>query len=487
VSFSHCISRRSLLLGGGAMLVGTALPPLGLRAATETVEKQLVAAPGYAPLRGTDTAVWCYNGVVSGPEIRVRQNGRVRIATENRLPQDTTIHWHGIRVPNAMDGAPNVTQPPIEPGGNFVYEFSPPDAGTYWYHPHAHSAEQVGRGLAGPFIVEELEPPIVDRDIVWVLGDFRLKKDGSIAGGFNNEMEAGMSGRVGNAVTINGRVPDSFPVRSGERVRLRLINAAAARIFRLEFKDHRPIVLSYDGQPVEPHPPEGGRIVLGPAMRIDLMVDMIGLPGTSSPILDSFYKGLPFKLVNLAYTEQPSLKRVLVPPVKLAANPIPEPDLASAARHEVTLTGGMGMGGMDDMMGGMDGMDGMMGGMNGMMGGMGMMMGDSMWMMNGVAMPADMTGHMEPILTLTRGQSYILAVDNRTAWHHPIHLHGHTFRVLTQNGNPTQYREWRDTLLIPPREKAELAFVADNPGDWMFHCHILDHQERGMMSVIRVT
>jgi FtsP/CotA-like multicopper oxidase with cupredoxin domain len=490
VSFSHWISRRSLLLGGGAMLVGAALPPLGLRAGTESVEKELIAAPGRASLRGAespDTAVWCYNGIVSGPEIRVRQSGRVRIAIENRLPQDTTIHWHGVRVPNAMDGAPNVTQPPIEPGGNFVYEFSPPDAGTYWYHPHAHSAEQVGRGLAGPLIVEEPEPPIVDRDIVWVLGDFRLKKDGSIAGGFNDAMEAGMSGRVGNTVTINGRVPDSFPVRSGERLRLRLINAAAARIFRLEFKDHQPIVISYDGQPVEPHPPESGRIVLGPAMRIDLLIDMIGLPSTSSPILDSFYKGLPFKLVNLAYTEEPSLKRALPPPTKLAANPIPNPDVSAATRHEVTLTGGMGMGGMDDMMGGMDGMDGMMGGMSGMMGGMGMMMSDSMWMMNGVAMPADMSGRMEPILTLTRGQSYILAVDNRTAWHHPIHLHGHTFRVLTQNGNPTQYREWRDTLLIPPREKAELAFVADNPGDWMFHCHILDHQEGGMMSVIRVT
>jgi FtsP/CotA-like multicopper oxidase with cupredoxin domain len=150
----------------------------------------------------------------------------------------------------------------------------------------------------------------------------------------------------------------------------------------------------------------------------------------------------------------------------------------------VTLTGGMGMGGMAG---------GMMGGDNGMMGGMGQgggmmagMNGGPMWMMNGVAMPADMTGHMDPVLTLARGESYILAVDNQTAWYHPIHLHGHSFRVITRNGQPTKYREWRDTVLIPPREKAELAFVADNPGDWMFHCHILDHQEGGMMSVIRV-
>ena len=88
---------------------------------------------------------------------------------------------------------------------------------------------------------------------------------------------------------------------------------------------------------------------------------------------------------------------------------------------------------------------------------------------------------------LPRGRSYVLAVDNQTAWHHPIHLHGYSFRVITRNGRPTKYREWRDTMLIPPRERAEIAFVADNPGDWMFHCHILDHQEGGMMSVIRVT
>jgi FtsP/CotA-like multicopper oxidase with cupredoxin domain len=143
-------------------------------------------------------------------------------------------------------------------------------------------------------------------------------------------------------------------------------------------------------------------------------------------------------------------------------------------------------------MGGMAG-GGMMGG-NGMTGGMGQggemmagMNGAPMWMMNGVAMPGNKMGHMDPILTLTRNASYILAIDNQTAWYHPIHLHGHSFRVITRNGEPTKYREWRDTILMPPREKAELAFVADNPGDWMFHCHILDHQEGGMMSVLRVT
>jgi FtsP/CotA-like multicopper oxidase with cupredoxin domain len=472
------LSRRSLLLAGGGAVVGMAWPIGGAAvAAPGTIEKQLVAGPGRAALAGADypeTAVWCYDGSVPGPEIRLRQGERLRVVAENRLPEDTTIHWHGVRVPNPMDGAPYVTQPPIPRGGSFTYAFTVPDAGTYWYHPHAHSAEQIGRGLMGAFIVEEPKPLPVDRDLVWVLGDFRLREDASIAGGFDNPMEMSMAGRIGNTVTINGQVPDRIAVRQGERIRLRLINAAAARIFGLEFRGHRPLVVALDGQPIEPHAPEGGRVILGPAMRTDLILDMTGAPGSTAPVIDSFYERLAYTLVELSYAEKPLRAQPLAPPARLPPNTMPDPEVATAQRHDVTLTGGM-MGGM-----------GMGGGMGGMMGGGGMMRGGSMWAINGVAMPAGDMRHMKPILTLTRGKSYILAIDNRTAWFHPIHLHGHSFRVITRNGRPTKYREWRDTVLMPPRERAEIAFVADNPGDWMFHCHILAHQDGGMMSVIRV-
>jgi FtsP/CotA-like multicopper oxidase with cupredoxin domain len=459
------------LTGGTAALAGI-LPPRFARAATGAIATTLVASPGQVHLIGPArpaTAVWVYNGTVPGPEIRLRQGETLRLKFDNRLPQGTTIHWHGLRVPNAMDGAPYISQPPIEPEETFLYAFAVPDAGTYWYHPHFHSAEQVGRGLMGAFIVEEPEPPQVDRDVVWVLGDFRLKDDASIAGGFNNPMETGMSGRIGNTVTVNGRAPGPFKVWAGERIRLRLINAAPARIFGLEFKDHQPLLIAFDGQPVEPHRPDGGRIVLGPAMRTDLSLDLTGTPGGSAPVLDTFYKGLEYRLVEIAYSEEPPLRRgPLPPPAKLVPNPIPEPDLSNAQRHEVTLTGGM----MGDM--GMGGMSGMM-------------HGGSMWAINGQAVMHDDMRHMEPVLTLTRGKSYVLNIDNQTTWYHPMHLHGHSFRVITRNGAPTKRRAWRDTVLIPPRERAEIAFVADNPGDWMFHCHILDHQEGGMMTVIRVT
>jgi len=463
------LSRRSLLAAGGGVVLASAFPPL-VRAAT-SLEKTLVAAEGHVritPDPYAQTGVWCYGGSVPGPEIRLHQGEPLRVSVENRLAQDTTVHWHGLRIPNAMDGAPYVSQPPIQPEDSFIYEFIPPDAGTYWYHPHAHSTEQVGWGLMGALIIEEPQPPPVDRDVVWVIGDFRLNDDASIAGGFGNRMEMSMSGRIGNTVTINGRVPDRFPVRSGERIRLRLINAAPARIFGLEFKDHRPLVVAFDGQPVEPHAQEGGRVVLGPAMRTDLILDMTGKPSQSAAVLDTFYKGLEYKLVDISYSGEPPLRaQPLALPAKLPPNPAPEPDLANARRHDVTLTGGM-VGGM-----------GMGGGMMGMMGG-------SMWAINGMAVINDDMRHMKPVLTLTRSKSYVLAIDNQTAWHHPMHLHGHSFRVITRNGARTKYREWRDTVLVPPRERVEIAFVADNPGDWMFHCHILDHQEGGMMSVIRV-
>jgi FtsP/CotA-like multicopper oxidase with cupredoxin domain len=183
--------------------------------------------------------------------------------------------------------------------------------------------------------------------------------------------------------------------------------------------------------------------------------------------MDAFYKDLEYKLVDLAYGDDAPLRaRPAAPPAKLPPNTMPVPHLAKAQRHEVTLTGGM--------------MGSMGAGMGGMMG------SGSMWAINGVAMPDGHMGDMEPILTLDRGKTYILAIDNQTAWHHPMHLHGHSFRVITRNGQRTKFQEWRDTELVPPRSRAELAFVADNPGDWMFHCHVLDHQEGGMMSVIRV-
>lgn len=479
------LSRRRLLTALAAGTASLAMPGFMTHPARAagTREISLRAAPGrtrLVPEPHGETPAWCYNGTVPGPEIRVRQGERLRITVENALAEETTVHWHGLRVPNAMDGVPHLTQRPIGVGETFLYEFDAVDAGTFWYHPHQRSFEQVGRGLYGPLIIEEAEPPRVDREVTWVLDDWRLTQSAEISEDFGNRHDMSHGGRVGNTATINGRVPDEFAVRRGERVRLRLINAANARIFGLDFQGHAPTVIALDGQPVTPHEPPGGLVVLGPAMRADLILDMTGEPGNRAQVIDRFYQGLEYRLVDLAYDEAPLRDNAPDWPVALPANPLPEPDPATARRHDVVFNGGM-MGGMV-----MREMGGSMGdgGSGGMMGGMmGMMHGDGIWFINGKAAE----GHvLDPMLTLERDRSHVIAMTNATAWHHPIHLHGHSFRVISRNGAPTPYREWQDTVLMAPREKVEIAFVADNPGDWMFHCHILEHQAGGMMGVIRV-
>lgn len=477
------LRRRHLALGAAALSGLSALrgAPRALAGSGDGADQstiRLVARPGRAALAGQphpETAVWGYDGRTPGPEIRIRQGERLRVVLENRLAEDTTIHWHGLRVPNAMDGVPHLTQPPVPPGGSFTYEFEVPDAGTFWYHPHARSFEQVGRGLHGAIVVEEREPPAtVDRDVVWVLDDWRLLQDASISDDFGRRHDLMHAGRIGNTVTVNGRVPEIFAVRAGERLRLRLINAANARIFGLVFEDHEPVVVALDGHPVAPHAPEGGRVVLGPGMRADLVLDMTGRPGARARVLDTFYTGLAYRLLDLAYGPEPLRDRSPAGPVPaLPANPLPEPDLAQAERHAVVLGGGM-MGRIEGALVGGRWLEPRE-----------MLRRGIAWTINGLAAAPGEHVH-EPLAVLRRGASYVLALRNETAWPHPMHLHGHAFRILSRNGAPTSRREWGDTVLIPPRDSGEIAFVADNRGDWMFHCHVLEHQAAGMMGVVRV-
>jgi len=461
--------------------LGSAAPLRRSFANSAIKEYRLAAKLAVVNLTGEghpDTAVWAYDGTVPGTELRVRRGDPLRIVVSNKLGENATVHWHGIRLPNPMDGVPGLTQPPIRPGESFTYEFTPPDAGTFWYHPHADSLQQLGRGLAGAFIVDEREPVAVDRDLLWFIEDWRLDDGGRVAPGFGNPMEAGMSGRIGNTITVNGRVPDRVAVKAGERVRLRIVNAALARIVGLRFEGHRPVVISHDGQPCEPYLSEGGRLVLGPAMRADLIIDMVGKPDQTYRVIDDFYRDLAYKLVDFAYgSARQTRDHPPSSPPRLPANPLPEPDLTAAERHEIALQGGM-MGGMGMMGGGM----GMMRGGRGMMGGM----DGAAWAMNGMSMTGDGQPKMKPLITLKRRQSCVLALRNETAWWHPMHLHGHSFRVISRNGKPNPRREWRDTVLVPPREAVEIAFVADNPGDWMFHCHVADHQMAGMMAILCV-
>jgi FtsP/CotA-like multicopper oxidase with cupredoxin domain len=470
------LSRRQFL-AATVGVIASASASHGSRA-TATADIQITAESGFAELGGKNgpkTTIWGYDGQVPGPALRLRQGEPAHIRVTNKLDQTTTVHWHGIRLPIGMDGVPGISQAPIEPGQSFDYVFTPPDAGTFWYHPHANALEQLGHGLAGALIIEEREPVAVDRELLWMISDWRLGADGQIAPGFGNPMEAAMSGRLGSLVTLNGRVPEDQSVRAGERIRLRLVNGALARIMALRFAGHRPLVIAIDGQPCDPHEPADGRILLGPAMRIDLLLDMTGDPGSRYAVRDDFYDGLAYDLTQFAYTDDPP-RRSGASDVsfRLPPNPLPEPELDGAERHEIKLQGGMMGGGMMSGMGGMNGMT--TPGMN----------GGATWNINGMSMTGDGQAGMPPLMTLKRDRTHILVLENDTAWWHPLHFHGHSLRLLTRNGGPVAHRQWADTVLMAPKDRVECAFVADNPGDWMLHCHVMDHQVSGLMTILRI-
>ncbi|WP_395020079.1 multicopper oxidase family protein [Dongia sp.] len=466
--FSSALTRRRLLLAGAGLVVAA---PASIHAAVPSVTR-LVARKSDTALAGVDrpsTEVWAYDGRVPGPTLRLRQGEPAELVVENRLDEETTVHWHGIRLPIAMDGVPGISQRPIKPGESFTYSFTPPDAGTFWYHPHANSLQQLGRGLAGALIVEEAAPIAVDRDLSWMVSDWRLRADGGMAPGFGNPMEAAMSGRVGNLVTVNGVAGADQPVRAGERIRLRLINASLARIMALRIEGHRPVVVAFDGQPCEPHAPEMGRLLLGPAMRIDVIIDLDGEPGRRYAVVDDFYDGLAYDLTHLAYSQAAALPRRSTEPPVLPPNPLPEPDLAAADQYALKLQGGMMGGGAMNGMGGMSGMT------------------HAAWAINGMSTTGDGSMDMPPLLTLKRMQTVVLSLINETAWWHPMHLHGHSFRILRRNGIEVPHRQWGDTVLLAPKDRVDCAFVADNPGEWMFHCHVMDHQMTGLMTILRVS
>jgi FtsP/CotA-like multicopper oxidase with cupredoxin domain len=458
------ISRRRFLAGAAAAGAAPFVPGSAQAAPGSVV---LTAAAAEASLVGgkwPDTEVWSYNGVVPGPEIRVRQGDTVRVTARNALKQPTTVHWHGIRLPNAMDGVPDLTQDAIEPGASFDYEFKAVDAGTFWYHPHVNSSEQQGRGLSGPLIVEEAEPIRVDRDVTWVLDDWVLRQTAQIDESFGHRGQMSHGGRIGNTVTVNGRIPTEIPVRAGERIRLRLINVANARTFALEFGELKPQVVALDGQPVAPHEPEDGRVVLAAAQRADLVIDMAGRPGDKMLVADGYYRGRKYELLTLAYSDEPPLRdSPLDAPIRLPANPLPEPVIGEEAQYNRIVLEGGAMGRMPQ------GVDRFI-------------QNNQFWFLNGLPHK----GREEPLIAVARNRTCVIEMVNRTNWEHPMHLHGFSFRVLKRNEKPNMRGEWLDTVLVRPQETVVVAFVADNPGDWLFHCHILEHMAAGMGGVVRV-
>jgi len=447
-------------------LAGTAGLALVSRAAFASVPT-LTARPGKARIVPGDypeTEIWGYDGGVPGPEFRLRHGERLTRQLVNNLPQATTVHWHGLRIPNAMDGVPGLTQDAVDPGGRFLYDFTPPDAGTFWYHSHDRSTEQVARGLYGLLIVEEAEPPEVDRDLSVVVDDWRLTETAALDANFDQMHDWSHGGRIGNFVQAVVS-PTPAAVKRHERLRLRLVNTATDRVMVIGLHGMEGAIVALDGMPLTA-PEVADHAVLGPAQRADFIVDVTAEEGDQAII--AIHQGEEaFVLAEFAVKGTHSaVPRGPIP--VLPPNPLTPMASASGARDvPLTMEGGA-MGGLRE----------------GVWKGERMSIQDlvengQVWTFNGTA------GLPEaPLVEAAQDEVIRIPMQNDTAFPHAMHLHGHHFQEELADGG---LGPLRDTLVVARGETRSIVFRADNPGDWLLHCHMLSHQAAGMKTWLRVT
>jgi FtsP/CotA-like multicopper oxidase with cupredoxin domain len=422
-------------------------------------EVELTAAPAALPLidgTGAPLQVWAYDGQVPGPTLRVRLGETLRVRFTNRLPQPTTVHWHGVRVPNGMDGVPHLTQPPVAPGGGFVYEFTPKDAGTFWYHPHVRASEQVERGLYGVLIVEDAQPAPYAQDVVWVLDDWLLDEQRQIFAKFNTPHDLMHDGRWGNVVTVNGRTGARLSARGGDRVRLRLLNAANGRVFKPDFGALDVKIIAVDGLYLRQPIPYAG-FELAPGNRLDLDITFPARSGAQA-VVDRFYPAMPNALGEIVTDG-------IAPAADAAPFASPAHAHVPAWRDAVAAVPVSKQFRLNARRGGEYGIE---------------------WTINDTAF----AGHdhdAPPALTMRAGTFQRLQFTNESYRLHPIHLHGMFFRLLARNGAAVDEPFFRDTVLVHARETVDVGLVPEDVGRWMMHCHVLEHAEAGMMTVLEVT
>jgi FtsP/CotA-like multicopper oxidase with cupredoxin domain len=421
---------------------------------SDVVAVAVTAAPAKLEiLRGHTTLLAAYSGHVPGPLVRAKRGDRLKVHFENRLADATTLHFHGIRLPNAMDGVPDVTQPPVPEGGSFDYEFELPDAGLYWYHPHCDTVVQMGSGLYGAILVEDPdEPEDIGDETVLVLSDIDLDADGRNLPPSDDPLAAAI-GSEGNVVLVNGRVGPTLEVTEGRRTRLRVLNAARARYFRLAIPGRSFLKIGSDGGAIE-EPVSVDEPVLAPGERVDLVIEPLGGAGTTTELVSlPITRGLPMDPTPATSLLTLQVVRSRLPPspaLPELARPLAAIETAPADEVPIALT-------MTEI--------------------------PNAWEMgiNGVS-----GLHATPIHART-GATQVLVVSNQSSFSHPFHLHGFFFQRLDDAGNVVRPIELKDTIDVPPVGIVKLAVhYDDRPGMWMFHCHILDHAEAGMMGMLHV-
>ncbi len=457
------MKRRQFLLAAGASFASSSLALKPTTAASnsgasasgpQAASPQLLTAEPIdaqiLPEGNPATPMLGYNGSSPGPVLRVKQGAMLKAKLVNAFDQGTAVHWHGLRSDNAMDGVAGLTQEAVAPGDSFDYALSAPDAGTYWYHAHNRSWEQVARGLYGPLIVEEASPPDVDRDVIVMVDDWRLMETGTLAPGFANMHDQAHQGRLGNFA--KALIDDNSPVRKGDRLRLRLINVATDRVFPLALAGVAGKVVALDGMPLA-EPQDLADLLLAPAQRVDVIADVTADPeqGQSVQIGAPMRDGV-YELGTLA-VEGLNSQRTASPIAALPLNAMPKPDdYAAVLDIELRLQGGAMSPGAATL--------------------------TDIWGFNGQSGMSDAPYHR-----FKRGQWARIRMVNESVFAHGIHLHGHHFYELEATG---KLGAFRDTTLVDPRQELRILCKFDNPGAWLLHCHMLGHQASGMKTWLEV-
>lgn len=422
---------------------------------------------------------FAYNGQIPGPVLRVTEGDTVRVTVSNSLDQPTTVHWHGVEVPNGMDGVSELSQQPIPPGGSFTYQFIATPAGTRWYHAHFNELAQQGDGLVGALIIEPRNPPEPrpDRDYALVGGQLitgsaqAVQPTTSAAGGSNGM--PGMSGSPGGMMgggamgggttsarlaqdsvfVMNGKTNPDVPqlvVKEGERVHLRLINAGATESETFGLAGHLLTITHSDGNPLA-RAVDVDAVRLGVGERVDaeFVADHPGRWQLRGFVPDQEAAGLAVDVVYAGHEADPVqiVARASRLQTATAADFAGPPHVAPPDRtYNLTLSGGM--------------------------------MGATDWTINGKSYP-----NTDP-LDVRVGERVRINLFNMSIEDHPMHLHGHTFQVVAVNSQPVD-GPLKDTLTVRPMESYAIEFVANNPGTWLFHCHNLAHMTGGLMTEVR--
>lgn len=371
-----------------------------------------------------------------GPLIRLRRGDTLAVDLTNALPDPTTIHWHGVAVPEAMDGT-TWRFDPVQPGETFRYTFAVEQPGTFWYHPHFDTARQVDGGLFGALIVDDPDAPTPD-DALTLIFDRAMEGHDSPGGPAGH-------GALMAGWRINGaHAPLTHTARGGTVVRVRLINVSSVGYLDLRWPGIRLIAGDQGFLPALATPE---RIVLGPGDRaeVEWLVGDEGFTISDHPY--SLNGGAtwqdPVELLRVEVEDPAPAPAGLDWPFTGAA-PTPDPPYSDI----VYVFAGSDRTGR--------------------------------WFINGEQFP-DVT-----VEAVAEGSRPVIEVRNQSPTEHPFHIHGNHFEVLSLDGEPPPHAMFEDTLNIPVHGRARLRLLADNPGDWMTHCHILPHAEDGMMTVLRV-